>query len=39
MVAEARKMDAVLLTLKLFGMLAFLAVVDLECVVVTRDNG
>ncbi len=39
MVTEARKMDAVFLTLKLFGVLAFLAVVDLERVVVARDNG
>jgi hypothetical protein len=39
MVTEARKMDAVLLALKLFSMLAFFAVVDLEGIVVACDNG
>ena len=39
MVAEARKMDAILLTLELLGVLAFFAVVDLEGIVVARDNG
>jgi len=39
MVAEARKVDAILLALKLLCVLAFLAVVDLERVVVARYNG
>jgi hypothetical protein len=39
MVTEARKMDAILLTLKLLGVLAFFAVVNLEGIVVARDNG
>jgi hypothetical protein len=38
MMREARKMHAVLLTLKLLRVLALLAVVYLEGVVVTRDN-
>ena len=38
-VAEARKVDAVLLALELFCMLAFFAVVDLQCVVVAGYNG
>ena len=39
MVAEAREVDAILLALKLLCVLAFLAVVDLEGVVVARYNG
>jgi hypothetical protein len=38
MMREARKMHAVLLTLKLLRVLALLAVVYLEGVVVARDN-
>jgi hypothetical protein len=33
MVAEAREVNAVFLTFELFGVFAFFAVVDLECVV------
>lgn len=39
MVGEARQMDAILLRLELFGVLALFAVVDLEGVVVACDNG
>jgi hypothetical protein len=39
MVGEARQMDAILLRLELFRVLALLAVVDLEGVVVACDNG
>jgi hypothetical protein len=38
MVTKARKMYAVLLALELLCMLAFFAVVDLEGIVVARDN-
>ena len=38
MVAEAREVDAVFLALELFGVFAFFAVVDLERVVVARDD-
>lgn len=38
MVGEARKVHAILLALELLGMLAFLAVVNLECVVVACYN-
>lgn len=38
-VTKARKVDAVLLALELFCMLAFFAVVDLQCVVVAGYNG
>jgi len=39
MVGEARKMYAIFLTLQLFCVLSFLAVVDLEGVVVARYYG
>jgi hypothetical protein len=39
MVGEARKVDAILLALELLGVLALLAVVYLEGVVVARDHG
>ena len=39
MVAEARKVYSILLTLKLLCVLAFLAVVDLKGIVVARYNG
>ena len=35
---EAREVDAVLLRLQLLGMLAFLAIVDLQGLVVLRDE-